>query len=162
MTEEISEPRLYRQALGAFATGVAIVTAGSAENGYAAITINSLTSVSLSPRLMLWCLADSSDRYKNFAEADHFGISVLAPPQADLAARFAVQGAKLIDPHEVEWLEHAPVLPDGVARFACRTYDRRSMGDHLVITGEVLAYEKRGEGEALTYFRGKFGKLAAG
>ena len=58
----------YRRALGAFATGVCVVTADSPD-GPMGITVNSFTSVSLEPRLVLWCLDERSDRWPVFAAA---------------------------------------------------------------------------------------------
>ncbi|GAD57972.1 NADH-FMN oxidoreductase [Brevundimonas abyssalis TAR-001] len=55
------EPVAYRRALGGFATGVCVVTADTAD-GPLGITINSFTSVSLEPRLVLWCLDEGSQR----------------------------------------------------------------------------------------------------
>lgn len=149
------DERDYRRALGRFATGVALVTVADGR-GFQAITINSLTSVSLKPRLMLWCLGDKSDRYATFAEAAAFGVNVLGAEQQGLAARFAMHAVSGIEPELIVECAGVPVLAQALARFACKTVERRMIGDHLVVVGETLAYDAA-DGEALTYFQGRFG-----
>ncbi|MGE0045855.1 MAG: flavin reductase family protein, partial [Hyphomonadaceae bacterium] len=77
--------REYRAALGAYATGVAVVTAGTEAEGFAGITINSFASVSLKPRLILWSLGDQSERYDQFAATERFGVSFLGADQKETA-----------------------------------------------------------------------------
>jgi 3-hydroxy-9,10-secoandrosta-1,3,5(10)-triene-9,17-dione monooxygenase reductase component len=147
----------YRRALGAYPTGVAVITADLAV-GAAAITVNSFVSISLDPPIVLWSLADSSDRYARFAGADRWGVSVLTDAQQGLAAIFAEKGARRAEDSEIErWADGAPILRDGLARFDCKTVQRSHVGDHLVIFGEVLAFDAR-EGAALTFHRGRFGR----
>ena len=146
----------YRRALGAFATGVCVVTADSAR-GPLGITINSFTSVSLTPRLVLWCLDERSERWQAFCEAERFSIHVLDAASEALARRFA-KGVGLMDPHEFTRVGEAPPRLDGAAaRFDCRTHDRVQMGDHMMMIGEVEAFETS-DAAALTYFRGGYGK----
>jgi len=70
------ETLAYRQALGSFATGVCVVTADS-PLGPMGLTINSFTSVSLEPRLLLWCIDERSERWPVFAAAERFAVHVL-------------------------------------------------------------------------------------
>lgn len=150
------DDKAYRQALGSFATGVCVVTARTA-SGTSGITINSFTSVSLRPRLVLWCLDDRSDRYDLFARAAVWGISVLAPDQQEIASRLARQGGHALEEGEtIAAEEGAPVLPGALAHFACRTWSTTTMGDHLVVAGEVIGFGVR-PGDGLTYFRGRYG-----
>ena len=63
------DTRAFRQALGSFPTGVAVITALSPAGTPMGITVNSFTSVSLEPPMVLWCLDKKSDRYAVFAKA---------------------------------------------------------------------------------------------
>ena len=151
------DDKAYRQALGCFATGVCVV-ATRAKGAVSGITINSFTSVSLTPRLVLWCLDDRSDRYAAFAEARVWGLSVLAPDQQEIASRLARQGGHAIEDGEtLDGPEGAPLLPGALAHFACRTWRTTTMGDHLVVVGEVVGFDMRA-GDGLTYFRGRYGR----
>lgn len=145
----------YRRALGAFATGVCVVTADSTA-GPLGITINSFTSVSLTPRLILWCLDERSERWGPFAAAERFSIHVLDAQAESLARRFA-KGIGVMDASEFQRVgDAAPRLGAAAARFDCRTHDRIQMGDHMIIVGEVETFEAS-DGAALTYFRGRYG-----
>jgi flavin reductase (DIM6/NTAB) family NADH-FMN oxidoreductase RutF len=152
--------RDYRRALGSFATGVTVVTAEDAE-GALGLTVNSFTSVSLQPPLILWCLDDVCDRRHVFHNAEHFGVSVLKAGDIDRCRRFA-RGAGRLDADE---LEHGgtgvPLLKGALARFECRAVERMQVGDHQVIVGEVVAYDA-GEGEGLVFFRGRYGRFDEG
>lgn len=147
----------FRRAMSAFATGVTVVSAARAGAGLSGMTVNSLTSVSLKPRLLLWCLGDQSERYDTFAEAELWGVSVLGAEAEAIARRFARADSETIEPHEAELFAGAPVLREGVAHFACRTHERRVAGDHLIIIGEVLDVRVQ-TGPALTFFRGRYGR----
>lgn len=158
----MSDPReqhlIYRRALGCFATGVTIVSADG-EEGAVGLTVNSFTSVSLTPRLVLWCLDERSERGAAFLAAPRFGVSVLSAEQQALSMRFAEPGGGRLDSVDSERTPGgAPLLRGALARFDCRTVERRRLGDHHVIVGEVEAFDAR-EGAALTYFRGGYGRL---
>ncbi len=150
------ETAAYRQALGTFATGVCVVTADSPA-GPLGITVNSFASVSLSPRLVLWCLDERSERWPVFAEAEAFAIHVLPAEDVDLARRFA-RGVAVLEEGEFTRIDDgAPCLPEALARFECRTHARLPMGDHVILIGEVQRFASV-SGEALTFFRGRFGR----
>lgn len=148
----------YRRALGAFATGVCVVTADSPD-GPMGITVNSFTSVSLEPRLVLWCLDERSDRWPIFAAAEQFAIHVLPSCDRALSTRFA-KGVSLLGEGEFVRPENGPPgLPEALVRFDCTTHQRIQLGDHLVIVGQVEGFTDHG-GEALTFFRGRYGVAA--
>ena len=154
---EIEPEQGFRRAMSAFATGVTVVSAARKGGAMSGITVNSLTSVSLKPRLLLWCLGDQSERYDVFAEAESWGVTVLGAEHEALAHRFARAERETIEPDEAETFAGAPVLRVGVAHLACRTHDRRVAGDHLVIIGEVTDFRVK-PGAALTFFRGLYGR----
>jgi flavin reductase (DIM6/NTAB) family NADH-FMN oxidoreductase RutF len=149
------ETLAYRRALGAFPTGVCVVTADTPE-GPLGITVNSFASVSLEPRLVLWCLDERSERWPVFAAAECFAIHVLPAGDQGLAVRFA-RGVCRLEPGEfVRVGEGPPGLPEALARFDCATHERIQMGDHMIVVGRVERFEARG-GEALTFYRGRYG-----
>ncbi len=152
--------REYRRALGSFATGVTVVTAEDAE-GALGLTVNSFTSVSLEPRLVLWCLDDVCDRRHVFHSASRFAVNVLRAGDEDHSRRFS-KGAWRLEPGEVEHGPGgAPRLKGALARFDCEVRERIQLGDHQVIVGEVLAFDAR-DGEGLVYFRGQYGRFDGG
>lgn len=147
----------YRRTLGAFATGVCVVTADGPA-GPLGITVNSFASVSLEPRLVLWCLDERSDRWPVFAAAERFCIHVLPAADRALASRFA-KGPAALDLQEiVRFDDGPPCLPQALARFDCMAHDHIQMGDHLVIVGRVVGFEDC-QGQGLTFFRGRYGAI---
>ena len=149
------QTRAYRRALGAFATGVCVITADSPD-GPLGITANSFTSVSLDPRLVLWCLDERSDRWPVFAAAERFAIHVLPAEDQAVARRFAKGVSVLKEGEFVRLGSGAPCLPEALTRLECLTHERIQMGDHMIIVGRVEAFDEQ-PGDALTFFRGRYG-----
>src|SRR5712672_4663329 len=115
------DPRDFRNALGTFATGVAIVTAMAADGKPYGVTCNSFASVSLSPPLVLWSLGMFSQGLTIFQNASHFTVNVLSTSQEALAVKFAKSSDDKFA--GVEWtpgLGKAPVVAGSVASFQCR------------------------------------------
>jgi flavin-dependent trigonelline monooxygenase, reductase component len=154
------DQKLYRNALGSFATGVTIVTTNDEAGQGHGLTVNSFTSVSLDPPLVLWCLGNKSDSYELFSKTDHYAINILAAGQTDLAMRFAGKGDQKFAPGEAKALTTgAPTLTDAIAIFDCKVVQRIEAGDHLILIGKTQAFETRPE-TGLAYFRGVFGDTA--
>jgi flavin reductase (DIM6/NTAB) family NADH-FMN oxidoreductase RutF len=147
--------RAYRDALGCFGTGVTVVTAMT-DDGPLAITVNSFSSVSLTPPLILWCPAKSSPRHAAFVAAPHFSVHVMAEDQLDLAAHFSRDGR---DFSVTTWEANAqgqPALPGCLARFDCARHAVHEAGDHSIMLGEVLLTTSR-PGKGLMFKRGQYG-----
>ena len=149
-----------RQALGAFATGVTIVTATARESGEpVGFTANSFTSVSLEPPLLLVCLAHMAASYKVFREADSFAVNVLAADQEATALRFATRGADKFGATSWHPGAHgAPLIEGCLARFDCLMHQRVVAGDHDILMGRVIGFSRHA-GEALLYHGGAFQRL---
>jgi flavin reductase (DIM6/NTAB) family NADH-FMN oxidoreductase RutF len=156
------DPRDFRNALGAFATGVTIVTAMSAEGKPYGITCNSFASVSLNPPLVLWSLGVFSQGLAIFQNASHFVVNVLATSQRELAQQFAKSsGDKFAGVGWTPGLGGAPLLADVVASFQCRASNRYYGGDHVIFLGAVEAYAYN-RVEPLLFAQGGFGRFLAG
>lgn len=154
-----TEDRRYRRSCGAFATGVVVVSAVTGDGRLTGLTVNSWSSVSLKPRLIQWCLGNDSARFNGYVTADTWGVTVLGAGEEALALRYARVATETFSPEESDVLAGVPVLKAGIAHFACRTYARHMAGDHVLIIGEVLDFTSR-PGDALTYFRGHYGRAA--
>ena len=153
----------YRRALGGFGTGVALVAAHDAAGRAHGLIVNSLTSVSLDPPIMLWCLANSSTAFPVFANAAAFSLNILRSDDHEVAQRFSRRGDRLIPPDQVCTMETgAPVLTSAVASLDCRMRLRQPMGDHEVIYGDVIAYRGDHGVDALGFFRGRYVTLKSG
>jgi flavin reductase (DIM6/NTAB) family NADH-FMN oxidoreductase RutF len=145
----------YRRALGGFATGVCVVTAHT-EEGPFGITVNSFTSVSLNPPLVLWCLDRASDRHDAFAAADRFAVHMLPAEDREMSDRFAWGVCRLSSDEFDSNSAEPPRLKNALTRLDCVASQRIVMGDHLTIVGAVRGFETR-PGAALVYYRGRYG-----
>jgi flavin reductase (DIM6/NTAB) family NADH-FMN oxidoreductase RutF len=154
----VETTRNYRNALGAFTTGVTVVTVNT-PLGPMGMTVNSFTSVSLDPPLILWSAAKSSSRYEAFIHAKNFAIHVLGVDEDVLSARFTRNGLGF---EGLDWMENAdgvPVILGTLARFECTLESQYDAGDHTIIVGRVLRGALR-QGEPLCFSRGSFGSFS--
>ena len=147
------QARALRDALGQFATGVAVVTASNEHDASVGITINSFASVSLTPALVSWCIARSAARYRVFAQAERFCISILGDDQQDIARRFAASASARIEDRESR--PNPPAIPHARASFQCETTHRFMLGDHLMLVGRIAEVEWR-PGAPLIFAQGRF------
>ena len=150
----------FRQALGQFATGVCLVTVDDPDLGSLATTVNSFSSVSLDPPLVLWSIQNSSDHLAVYTECQHFGISVLSSEQGALSGQYAQRGGHSAQAeHFTTGSRGEPKLIDALAHFTCAAYAVHPGGDHQIIVGEVLQFELR-EADPLIFYSGGYRALS--
>ncbi|MBW6506701.1 MAG: flavin reductase family protein [Rhodobacteraceae bacterium] len=155
-----ANPRPYRDALGRYATGVAVVTAREAGGGGPlGITVNSFASVSLDPPLVLWSAARSSLRHAHFSAAGAFAVHVLGAEQAELAYRFTRNGSDFTGIAYTLGDLGVPLLADTLARFECVAETRYEGGDHTIILGRVIRFAAGAEAAPLVFAQGRFCQL---
>ena len=150
----------FRQALGQFATGVCLVTLEDPGLGPLATTVNSFSSVSLDPPLVLWSIQNSSDHLAVYTECQHFGISVLSSEQGALSSQYAQRGGHSARAeHFMTGPQGEPKLIDALAHFTCAAYAVHPGGDHHIIVGEVSQFESR-EAAPLIFYSGGYRALS--
>jgi len=150
------DPRMFRRALGAFTTGVTIVTTVDNDGVDVGVTANSFNSVSLDPPMVLWSIDRKSTNLQAFTDATHFAVHILAHDQQPLAALFASRGADRFAGMALSrGPGNVPLFDGCVARFQCRTAYQYEGGDHIILVGEVLAYD-HADGEPLAYKAGRY------
>ena len=154
------DPREFRNALGAFATGVTIITSRAADGTPVGITASSFNSVSLDPPMVLWSLARSALSLPAFEHSAHWAVHVLGAGQEDLAMRFARSGADKFAGLDVgAGAGGAPLLEGCAARFVCATEQIVDGGDHRVFLGRVLQCEHAAQAP-LVFHAGGFADLS--
>jgi flavin reductase (DIM6/NTAB) family NADH-FMN oxidoreductase RutF len=147
-----------RSCLGQYATGVAVVTY-EGDDGPRGATINSFTSVSMQPPLVLVSFARATTAARLLGDRP-FVVNVLASDQLDVALQFA--GKPQTGLH-VPWSPTAevPRLRGTVAWLQCRPWATYDGGDHLLFLGEVVHHDSR-RGEPLVFHRGQFRMVGVG
>jgi flavin reductase (DIM6/NTAB) family NADH-FMN oxidoreductase RutF len=163
MADRDFDSRDFRNAMGCFATGIAVISTVSRGGEPVGMTVNSFTSVSLDPPLVLYSLARSASRYDAFIDAERFVVNVLDRAHQPLSAKFATKGVTGWDDVAFEtWGSGCPVLGDALAVFECDTEARYEGGDHVIVLGRVMRVRHRAGGDPLLYYRGTYSRIAAG
>jgi 3-hydroxy-9,10-secoandrosta-1,3,5(10)-triene-9,17-dione monooxygenase reductase component len=151
------DPRLLRDVLGHFASGVTVVTADTAE-GPIGFTCQSFSSLSLDPPLVVFAPARSSRTWPRLREIGHFCVNVLAEDQPDVSAAFARSGVDKFA--GVRWRpspQGAPVLEGVVAWIDCRLWAEYDGGDHTLVAARVLDLGADPDRRPLLFHRGAYG-----
>jgi flavin reductase (DIM6/NTAB) family NADH-FMN oxidoreductase RutF len=154
-------PEEFRAALSAYATGVTVVTAVG-PGGPSGATANAVTSLSLEPPMMLACLDRGSRTLTSVRAQGRFGVNALAAGQEELAHRFSAKDPEPQKWEGVEWFEsdQLPRLGGALVWVACELRDLIDGGDHLILTGNVIAADSR-DGRPLLFHRGAYRDLLA-
>jgi len=155
--------RQFRDALGQFATGVAVVSA-EVEGARIAMTVSSFNAVSLSPPLVLFSMARTAHSFDLWQRAEAFAVMVLQEGQGSLSTQFAKPGGnKWHNINVVPGMTGAPLLPTGLACFECSVYARYDGGDHEIVVGRVVNLHVGGHQSAgpLVFYRGRYRALSA-
>lgn len=152
----------FRNTLGMFPTGVAVVTAQSAEGALQGVTVNSFNSVSLDPPLVLFSLARKLFSLNVFLAAEAFAINFLQDDQEHLSIRFnKALSNKWERVKYKKGITGAPVLVPALAVLECHPYAQYDGGDHVIMVGRVEHIECEECCSPLVYFRGRYHKLTS-
>ena len=154
----------FRRAMGSFPTGVTVVTVASADASLHGLTVNSFSSVSLDPMLVLVCLNGASRSVGLIKRAGAFAVNVLSAGQQDVSRRFADRyrpaGPTMFDGVPFEpGVTGCPVLVGAAASFECRLRQSHPAGDHVIMLGEVIALRHRPQLEPLIFHAGSYKSL---
>ena len=157
-------PADFRKVVGNFATGVTVVTTQTQDGSPYGLTVNSFTSVSLDPILILVCLDNRLSGLDVFSENGKFAVNILSEDQKDICEHFATRGTDRSDADYITGETGVPVLNGALARLECAVTATHPGGDHKVLIGEVKSAEVAPgrENEApLLFFRGGYHQLSA-
>ena len=152
------DPFHFRKVIGSFATGVAVVTTVW-QGRYHGMTVNSLTSVSLDPCMLLVCPKRGSSTGQAIQNRGEFAVNILADHQRELSKRFVGNLPDRFADLDLSFSDGGlPLLPGSLAHIACRVAAVHAGGDHDIILGEVVSCSDA-DGEPLVFHKGAFGSL---
>ncbi len=151
---------LLRKTLGCFPTGVIVVTTLGDHGLPVGMTINSFSSVSLEPPLVLWSIARSAPSHGAFRTHPGFTLNILSDEQQLVSKQFATPSDEKFK--GIDWqpgFKGTPVIQDAVAVLQCKTYQVYDGGDHEIFLGEVVDF-KSSDKKPLVFYNGQFVDLA--
>lgn len=160
MTDEATV-RHFRNVSGAFATGITLVTAAR-DGVYTGLTVNSFTSVSLDPMLVLVCVDLTAETHPVITESGAFAINILRDEHEHVSRSFATK-----DPGKDVTIRGlrvrigqtgCPILDDALAYIEARVVQEIHAGDHTIFIGEVVDCGAT-DGDPIVFFRGKYRSL---
>jgi 3-hydroxy-9,10-secoandrosta-1,3,5(10)-triene-9,17-dione monooxygenase reductase component len=147
----------FRHVLGHYPTGVAVITAHT-DQGPVGLSMNSFTSLSLQPPLVLFCPAQSSTTWPLLREVGTIAINVLSAGQEAVSRKFASKAPDRFS--DAEWSvgeNGAPLLHDALGWLECTISGEYPAGDHIVVIAQI---ERMGVHLAITdplvFFRGTY------
>jgi flavin reductase len=161
----VSEPtgfsaKEFRATVGAFATGVTVVTTSGEEHGYG-MTANAFSSVSLDPPLVLVCVIAPSEGSDHIRRNGCFAVNILRAEQEPISRYFASRDRpRGLDafrdvPHRTG-VTRSPILDGGIGYLDCRLRAEHAAGDHQIFIGEVLELGFDPEGLPLVFHGGTY------
>ena len=154
------DPRTLRDALGCFATGVTVVTCLTEDGSPAGLTVNSFTSVSLDPPLLLVCLHKQAASADTLVNSPCFAINVLQAGQQPASITFSTRVEDRFG--NTPWScgeAGAPILKDSLCVFECERFAVYDGGDHHILVGQVIKASFDVRLDPLLYFRGRYRRL---
>jgi len=173
------DSRLFRQALGRFATGVTVVTTRAPDEpdepdgpdgpsgpdtqggGVVGMTANSFSAVSLDPPLILWSIRSEAPSLPAFLRSGVFAVNVLTQEQADLSHRFATpRDDKFAG---IAWSRGhggCPRLEGALALFECDLQQAIPAGDHQILLGRVVRASFDDAASPLLFSSGRYAVAA--
>ena len=152
------DPRALRDACGAFATGVTVISTRTDEGDHG-MTANAFMSVSLDPPMIAISLDHKSKLLDKVRASGRYAVSILSDEMEKLAMHFAGR----FDPDHAdpfEELDGLPVVPGAASVFVCDVAQDVEAGDHVVFIGQVTRLERASGARPLLFHGGKFGGLA--
>lgn len=149
------DDRIFRTAMGKFATGVTIVTT-NLDREVQGMTANAFMSVSLDPKLIVISVANKAKMNDSIKSAGSFAVSLLANDQEEMSMYFAGQ---IKEKREIVFksFDGMPVIDGALANITCDVHNAHIEGDHTLYIGKVRDIAlKEGDDKPLTYFSGRY------
>jgi flavin reductase (DIM6/NTAB) family NADH-FMN oxidoreductase RutF len=152
----------FREVMGNFVTGITVVTTRGKDGRFYGLTVNSLTSVSLDPVLVLVCFDNKLSSLEHFKNSGKFGVSILSEAQEDVSRLFAKKNSERPAGIYFDGPAGQPLLRNCLAFLECETVAVYPGGDHEIFVARVLAaatMEANAGTRPLMYFRGRYQRL---
>nr|WP_124071207.1 flavin reductase family protein [Filibacter tadaridae] len=150
------DDRLFRNAMGSFATGVTVITTENAEEVHG-MTANAFMSVSLKPKLIAISIGENARMHQHIKEAKQFAVNILSSDQLTESKQFSGQ---LNLESEFTFLNYKglPTLEESLAVVTCELHSDYVVGDHTIFIGHVTGVKLQ-QKDPLVFSKGKYREL---
>jgi flavin reductase (DIM6/NTAB) family NADH-FMN oxidoreductase RutF len=151
------DARRFRDTIGLFATGVAIVV-GRVEDEVVAMTVNAVSSVSLDPMLVLFCPGKRTKMAQRLTALSGFTVNILRHDQQALSTYFA-GGWKEPRPPPFQFIPSrcGMRVAGSLASIECEPEHVADAGDHWLVLGRVLdLHTGVAPHRPLLFYRGRY------
>jgi len=157
------DTREFRDAMGAFATGVTVITMAKPDGTLKAMTANAFSSVSLTPPMVLVCVDKNGSMHDWLGEVDAFGVNILTDTQQEISNTFAKSGENSEPMSGVEYKIGplgVPVIENVILWTAARIVHKYDAGDHTIMVGQVEALRTNNTTNGpLLFHKGKYQQI---
>lgn len=150
----VMDDRLFRDAMGKFATGVTVLLTEN-EGETHGMTANGFMSVSLDPKLVLISIGHKAKFLEKVSQSKKYTVNILAEDQEHYSRHFAGRPGEAV---EFETLDEQPVLKGAIAQIACEVVSEHVEGDHTLFIGRVVDLRLEDK-NPLLFFSGKYRQL---
>jgi len=147
-----------RKTFGRFATGVAVITFENIKGQKLGITINSFTSLSLNPPMILWCLDKSSDLYEEILNINHYTVSFLSELQEEIAHSLAQKNDHSLDSIKHKEVSNGLIIEGCIGWVSCTNNKTIDSGDHSILVADVIDC-KENSGKPLIFWGSEYTNL---
>lgn len=151
------DDRLFRNAMGSFATGVTVITTEN-EDEVHGMTANAFMSISLNPKLVAISIGENAKMLEHIQKSKKFAVNILSADQQKESMQFA--GQLKDNPYEVTFTTHQglPIIENSLAVVTCDLHNEHVEGDHTIFIGRVTDVILK-EQDPLLFFQGKYREL---
>lgn len=157
------DPETLRSAMRAWSAGVTVVTAAHDDEMHG-MTVNSFTSISLTPPLLIVSLQNDTRTHALVTKSRAFGVTILASDQKGISDLFAGRMPEVIDRISAVQTETlvtgSPLIAGGLAWLDCRVLQTYDAGKTTLFIAEAVAARGTGSGEPLIYHNREYWKLS--
>ncbi|MET4639988.1 flavin reductase family protein [Mycetocola sp. 2940] len=160
-THPAFDPRVFRDTLGHYASGITIIS-GIDEEGPVGFTCQSFYSVSTEPPLVSFSVMTNSTTYPRVRETGRFAVNVLAHDQHTVSNQFARKGTDKWA--GIDWSPTQagnPVISNTLMWLDCEIWAEHEAGDHYIVIGRVhqMSPPEWHTADPLLYFKGQYRHL---
>lgn len=160
MIKDPTNPQFFRQVMGRYPTGVALITALEEDETPVGMVVGTFASVSLDPPMVSFMPARTSTSWPRIKATGRFVVNVLGATQEQVCRSFSGRGGTKFE--DIPWIpspEGAPLLEDAVAWMDCRLEDVFDGGDHEIVLGLVEHMDIANTELPLLFFQGGYGQF---